>query len=244
MLPGHRRHNRDMKQPIYSSNSLITRYALTAALLFCVCIAGIVPMQQTSADEQAKTRGAVGDVLTPLAMGNSWVYASEDDEIVAIDRVEGLVLFDGKPWYLLRSYEHEKGKPADTAELVLDNFWIAMIDGVECDTFLEYDEEQDSLAPAEITKYFRYPATLGDTYKPTPETDPSLTVTITAIHEKVTTKAGEFDCVVYKEISTEDPTYSNTTYIAPGIGIIKYIGTEGEESWSSELVSYTLADAK
>lgn len=233
-----------MRKPIYSNNVLINRWTLTAALLFCVSIAGFVPMQRTSADEQAKTRGAVGDVLTPLAMGNNWVYASEEDEIVAVDRIEGVVLFEDQPWYLIRSYEHEKGKPADTADLVMDNFWIAMIDGVECDAFVQYKEDSESLTLASVNKYYRYPATLGDTYKPAPEHDPSLTVTITALHKKVTTKAGEFKCVVYKEILADEPGYSMTTYIAPGVGIVKYEGSEEEESWSSELVSYNLVDAK
>ena len=92
-----------------------------------------------------------------------------------------------------------------------------------------------------LSKYYRYPATLGETYKPNAD-DPTLVINITALNEKVKTKAGEFECVVYKETNTEEPGFTFTSWVAPGVGVVKYAFTEDGESSSSELVSYTLVD--
>ena len=193
--------------------------------------------------EDPKTRGEAGDALTPLAMGNTWVYGAEGDDFITTDRIEGVVLFDGKPWHLLRSYERAADEPeANNSDLKTD-LWIAMIDGVECDAFTEMDEESETIKLSEVTPYFRYPATLGESYKPIKE-DPSIVVTITALHEKVTTKAGEFDCVVYKETSTDDPDYSISMYIAPGVGVVKTVSVEGDETFTSTLLSYTFPEIK
>ena len=172
-------------------------------------------------------------------MGNTWIYQGKDDDLITTDRVEGVVLFDGKPWHLLRSYERAEDQPAEEDVNLNADMWLAHIDGHECDTFAEMDPDDVVLKLGEVTKYFRYPATLGDSYKPIAE-DPSIVVTVTALHEKVTTRAGEFDCVVYKETSADDPNYSLTQYVAPGIGIVKTIAIEAGETSESTLTSYTI----
>lgn len=214
--------------------------ALTALALTLTLALGL---SLTHADDAAQTRGEKGDVLTPLAMGNAWVYEGDEDELIATDRIEGVVLFDGQPWYLLRSYEHEKGQPENTAELVSDKFWITLKGGHEWDAWAELagEDEVDKLELTMISRYYRYPATLGESYKPNAD-DPSIVVTITALNEKVKTKAGEFECVVYKETSTDDEDYTFTSYIAPGVGIVKTITVDEEGTYHSELIRYTLVE--
>ena len=41
--------------------------------------------------ENPKHRGEKGDILTPLAMGNTWVYTGNDN-MITTDRIEGVVL--------------------------------------------------------------------------------------------------------------------------------------------------------
>lgn len=191
-----------------------------------------------------KTRGQAGDALTPLAMGNTWVYESDDDDILTTDRIEGHVLFDGRPWYVLRSYEREAGEPVGKDEDLNSDLWLAMIDGHECDAFTltsEEDEDFGVLKLDTVSQYYRYPATLGETYKPNAD-DPTMVMTVTALNEKVKTKAGEFECVVYKETSTEDAGYSFTSYVAPGVGIVKNVTVDEEGDYSNELISYTLVE--
>lgn len=195
--------------------------------------------------DEPKTRGEAGDTLTPLAMGNTWVYAGEeDDDILTTDRIEGVVLFDGRPWHLLRSYEREKDEPVEANKSLDIDLWLACFDGYECDAFVEPTDpeaESASLKLGTINKYYRYPATLGETYKTNPD-DTASTMTVVALHEKVKTKAGEFDCVVYKETTADDPAYSFTSYVAPGVGIVKNVTTDADGSYSAELISYTLVE--
>lgn len=215
------------------------RSALTATIT-ALCIFFTLSLAHA---EDPKARGEAGDVLTPLAIGNTWVYVGEDDEIITTDRIEGVVLFDNQPWHLLRTYERETGKPVTDNVSIGADLWLAMIDGSECDGFTQINEETDELELTMSSKYYRYPATLGDSYKPNVD-DPTTTVTVIALNKKVTTKAGEFDCVVYKETSSEDENYSYTCYVAPGVGIVKNIHVDEEGSYTSELISYTLVDGK
>lgn len=194
--------------------------------------------------EDPETRGEAGDLLTPLAMGNTWVYASEEENTVTTERIEGVVLFDGRPWHLLRSYERPSDQPAEANESLGIELWLAHIDGHECDAFVEPIDPDDEIAELKlgpISKYFRYPATVGESYKPYSD-DPTIVMTITGIHEKVKTKAGEFDCVVYTETSTEDEGYRNINWVAPGVGIVKTQSVEEGETYTSELISYSLAE--
>ena len=120
----------------------------------------------------------------------------------------------------------------------------AHIDGHECDAFVESVEDENEFTKLKISsvnKYFRYPATLGDSYKPSKDA-PTIVMTVTALNGKITTKAGEFDCIVYTETSTEDEAYTNTSWVAPGVGIVKTQSVQNGETFTSELVSYTLAD--
>lgn len=192
-------------------------------------------------DAPQPTRGEAGDVLTPLAMGNTWVYENTNAGLISTDRIEGVVAFDGKPWHLLRSYERAIDQPATKDESINYEYWLALIDGYECDTFMQIDEETQTLKPATINRAHRLPATLGDTYHPYAD-NKDATVTILALNEKITTKAGDFDCIVYKETSAQDETISFTSYVAPGVGVIKSIYTEDGESHTLELISYTFSD--
>lgn len=193
--------------------------------------------------EDPKTRGEKGDVLTPLAVGNAWVYANDEDDILTTDRIEKTHAFDEKTWYQLMTYEREKGQPKNADEAIEGDLWLAMIDGHECDAFSEQDEDTDELKLTDISRYYRYPATFGDTYKPYAD-DPIVVMTVIGLNEEVKTKAGTFDCVVYKETSTDDENYTYTSYVAPGIGIIKNITIDDDGTYSSELISYTLVDAE
>lgn len=196
----------------------------------------------SAAQPQAPTRGQAGDVLTPLAVGNTWVYEGEaDDPVLTTDRIEGVVLFDGEPWHLLRSYERQRDQP-DARNLPNGSeLWLAMFDGQEHDALVQTDEETAALSLTKISGYYRYPATLGQTYTPEAE-DQTIVMTVTSLSEKIKTKAGEFDCVVYTETSTEDPDYSFTSYVAPGVGIVQLIINETGETYTSSLVSYTFVE--
>jgi hypothetical protein len=215
------------------------RIILTALSLLLLLTLGLSLAQA----EDPKTRGEAGDTLTPLKMGNTWVFAGDDDEgLITTDRVEGVVLFEGQPWHLLRTYEREKGQPVAADESLGIDLWLAHIDGHECDAFVEPADpegEDTGLKLGDISKYFRYPATAGETYMPNKD-DQTMVMTVVALNEKVKTKAGEFDCVVYKETSSEDPDFSFTSYVAPGVGIVKHVAVDDEGTYTSELISYTL----
>lgn len=216
------------------------RRLVFSAMTFAMTL--VIGLSLANAENPQPTRGEAGDVLTPLAMGNTWVYeGADDDKLQTIDSIEGVVLFDGQPWHMLRSYERTRDEPAGKKIPLGSELWLAMIDGHECDAFVEADDETSVLKLTGISTYFRYPATLGDTYRPNAD-DQTIVVTVLALNEKVTTKAGQFHCIVYKETSTEDADYSLTTYIAPGVGIIKNITTEEGQTYLSQLVSYTLVD--
>jgi len=206
-----------------------------------------LPLQHVAAQDKAKTMGKPGDILTPLAIGNAWVYENDDDDLIATDRIEGLVLFDGHPWYLLRTYEHEAGQPANTAELIANDFWLTHKDGYECDAFAEQSDFEDEdaelfgLRLSPPAQYYRYPAALGDKYKPSEET-PSMRMEVIAINEKVKTKAGEFNCIVYRETDTDVPGYSFTSWVCPGVGIVKNKNVDEDGTFTSELTSFSLVD--
>ena len=217
------------------------KYQAIAILVLTITLALGLPL--TQADEP-QTRGEKGDILTPLVMGNAWVYESDGDELITTDRIEGVVLFDNKPWYLMRSYERQKNQPDSKNVSLHTDLWLARIDGHECDAFIETSQEDEDFGVMKldtVSKYYRYPATLGETYKPNPD-DQSIAMTVIALNEKVKTKAGAFDCIVYKETSTEDPDYIFTSYVAPGMGIVKTITTDAEGTYNSELISYTLVE--
>ena len=216
------------------------RTTLTLLSLLAVLAFGLSIVQ---ADEP-KTRGKAGDVLTPLAIGNTWVYAGDEDDLLTTDRIEGYVLFDGQPWFLLRSYEREKNQPEDQNTSLYSDLWLALIDGHECDAFVEASEEEESFGALElgtVSQYYRYPATLGESYKPSAD-DPTMVMTVIGLNEKVKTKAGEFECVVYRETSTEDEDYTFTSYVAPGVGIVKNITVDADGTYTSELISYSLVE--
>ena len=192
--------------------------------------------------DDPKTRGKAGDALTPMAMGNTWVYASADEDFVTTERIEGVVQFEGKPWYLLRSYEREKDQPTEANKSAGIEMWVAMIDGHECDAFTkptDPDEELVGLKLGPSSRYYRYPATAGETYMPNKD-DRTMVMTVVALNEQVKTKAGAFDCVVYKETNNEDPDFSFTSYVAPGVGIVKHTTTDAEGTYTAELIRYSL----
>ena len=194
------------------------------------------PNQPDEPDEQqTKT-------LTPLAIGNTWVFENKDDGIISTDRIEGMVLFNDKPWYLVRSTE-QSNKPADpdlpVETIFAGELWLAHLGTVEADGFVEIDEKTGTLKLSNITRYYQTDAAVGDTYQPN-ENDPGLKIEVLAIDERVKTKAGEFKCTVYRETHTDTPDDSFTTYVAPDIGIVRYTTTEGEESSSADLIKYTL----
>ncbi len=191
--------------------------------------------------DEALSRGQAGDTLTPLALGNTWVYEDADADLIHTERIEGVVTFDQTSWYMLRNYEREIGQPPAKNESIDLEYWLAFHDGYECDTIMHVDEETQILKPGGINKAHRYPAKLGDQYHPYAD-DQDATVTVLALNEKVTTKAGVFDCIVYKETSTQDESFNFTTYIAPGVGVVKSTFIEEGQTYTSELISYTLVE--
>ena len=218
---------------------------LPLALLVAILFIGM-PLQHVAAQDKAKTMGKPGDILTPLAIGNAWVYETAEDDPIVTDRIEGIVLFDGHPWYLLRTYEHEAGQPANKGELVGDAFWLTHKDGHEWDASLEYPdlEEEEGVVGLKLSaasKYYRYPAALGDKYTPSADM-PTMQVEVIAINEKVKTKAGEFNCIVYKETDTDMPGYSFTSWVSPGVGIVKNKSVDEDGTYESELTSFTLVE--
>lgn len=212
-------------------------HALTA-LLFAFTL-GLSPARA----QDPETRGEQGDTLTPLAMGNTWVYSSEEGDTVTTDRVEGVVMFDGRPWHLLRSYEHAEGQPADKGELVSDNFWLTFKDGHEWDAWAELsvEDELETFKLTTLSKYYKYPVALGEIYKPQAD-DPALKITVSALNAKLKTPAGEFECVVYTQTNADEPGYRFTSWVAPGVGIVKNETVEDGETSVSELISYTLVE--
>ncbi len=216
------------------------RHALAILTTLLVLTVGL-PFTQAN---EAKTRGKQGDLLTPLAIGNSWVYEGDEDDLVTTDRIEGVVLFDGQPWHLLRSYEREVDQPEEMNTSLQTDLLLSMIDGHECDAFIEMGQDDENFGVMQlsgVSRYYRYPATLGESYKPSAD-DPGMSVTVIALNEKVKTEAGEFECVVYQETSTDDEDYSFTSYVCPGIGIVKNITVDADGTYVSKLVSYTLVE--
>ena len=71
---------------------------------------------------------------------------------------------------------------------------------------------------------------------------PTMQVEVIAINEKVKTKAGEFNCIVYKETDTDMPGYSFTSWVSPGVGIVKNKSVDEDGTYESELTSFTLVE--
>lgn len=192
-----------------------------------------VGLSLVHAEDEAKTRGEKGDILTPLAIGNTWIYKEIEEDLLVTDRIEGMVLFDARRWYLLRTSSKLVGQPNAEPEPIYE-YWLTHLDGVEADGSVEVDEETEELKISYINRYFRYPAKLGEVYQPNDEDD-TWSIKITALNEVVKTPAGEFKCIVYRELFTDDEVYSHTSYVAPGIGVVRY-ETVDEEGTTTGLL--------
>lgn len=172
-----------------------------------------------------------------MALGNTWVYEDKESGIISTVRIEGVVMFDDRPWHLFRYYEREVDQPADQDEPIGFDSWHAFFNGHEYDAEVSYDEEAGALELAPLGAYFRYPAKAGDSYRPNP-LDETTVMTVIAVGEKVKTKAGEFECIVYKETYADEPGLSYMIYVAPGVGVVKDVESSEEGTYTSELVSY------
>ena len=203
------------------------------------------------AQDQAKTIGKPGDVLTPFAVGNQWVYANNKDELIDIDKIERSQAFDGTTWHEIVSYQREK----DDQELEeLDRFWVTQTregEAVGQDADAVIDDHAEDRQPGNkavkkldgIILQFRYPATLGETYSPD-KNDPGYRIEVIAIDEKIKNKAGEFTCVVYKETFKDQPGLTFTTYLAPGVGLVRMVEDDSGDKFILDLIEYKLVDEK
>lgn len=210
----------------------LTALTLTMTLFFGLSLA--------HAQDEAQTRGEQGEILTPLAIGNTWVYKEIEENLIVTDRIEGMVLFDARNWYLLRMSTQPADQPNAEPEPFYE-YWLTHLDGVEADASLEIDEETESLKISYINAYFHYPATLGQSYNPDEEDD-TWSVKVTALNEVVKTPAGEFTCVVYRETFDDDNTFIHTSYVAPGVGVVKYKTVDEEGTTTGVLQQVVLIE--
>lgn len=179
--------------------------------------------------------------MTPLAIGNTWAYENKDDGYISTDRVAGMVLFEGQPWYLVRTTERPIDPDAAEAESEFTSeLWLAHLPGVEADGLVEMNEETGTLKLTNITRYYRTRVAVGDQYQP--GDDPGHNIEVMALDETVKTKAGTFKCLVYRDTHTDEPGYSLTTYVAPGVGIVRYTTQQGDEKSSADLIQFTLIE--
>ncbi len=215
------------------------RLTATLAVLFTLAL-GLSLTRAQDQPEPAQVMGKDGDTLTPLSLGNTWVYECKDNQTTTTDRIEGVLSFDDKPWYLMRMYERAMDEPDAKPEMI-NEYVLTHNKGVESDAGLEINEDTGQLQLAYINNYFRYPATLGETYQPDSD-QPEVQVKVIEINKTIKTPAGEFTCVVYRETVVGEEGFSHTSYVCPGVGVVRYIDVFEDETLTSDLVKLTLVE--
>ncbi|MFN3165940.1 MAG: hypothetical protein ACE37H_02635 [Phycisphaeraceae bacterium] len=178
--------------------------------------------------------------LTPLAIGNVWVYENADDGVTVTETIAGVVYFDDQPWYLVRSAERPSDGADDAQPAFVWESWLAHVDGADTLALTELDPDTGTLRLSEPSADFRYPVAKGDTYRPV-EKDASRTVHVVGVDVPIKTKAGDFKCIAYREDHADEADVTITTYLAPGVGVVR-IATEidGEVS-HADLIKFTRA---
>ncbi len=219
------------------------RMAITALplLTLSLCLSIARAQENTEPDAApAQPEEKQATPFTPLAIGNTWVYENKDDGIRSTDRVAGMVLFDGQPWYLVRTTETPLDPEGDT-EPVVTELWLTHREGVEADALVDIDEDSFTLRLSSENHFLRHPVKVGDTYASSKD-DPSVRVEVLAVDQEVKTPAGTFVCTVYRETIDDIEDYSFTAYLAPGVGIVRYTTESDGLRSSTDLVSFTLVE--
>lgn len=218
---------------------------LTALFLVFVLLLAALPIGLAQEDNAAPAppQPAQADkppaVLTPLAIGNTWVYENKADGLITTERIEGMVLFDDKAWYLLRTAERPIDEPDAQPDFVWES-WLARIEGVDMIALVEIDQNTGTLKLSDPSGDFRFPVAKGDTYRPI-ENDRFRTIEVIGVDVPIKTKAGEFKCIAYQEHNADEEDIRFVTYIAPGVGIVRYTTEEAGATTSTDLIQYKLA---
>lgn len=190
-----------------------THAACFAVLLICSHLSLATGQQAPATDEKPKSP------LTPLAIGNTWVYENTADGVTITEQIAGVVYFDDQPWYLVRSAERPIDEPDSQPTFVWES-WLGHVEGVDTLAFAVLDENTATLKLTEPSGDFRFPVAKGDTYRPI-EKDAFTTMQVAGVDVPIKTKAGDFKCIAYREHNADEEDVKITTYLAPGVGVVR-----------------------
>ena len=213
--------------------------------IFAICLTQLfaLPLAHAQDDQQqAPADDKQAFVLTPLAIGNTWVYENKADGVVITEQIAGVVLFDNKPWYLLRSAERPIDEPDAQPTYVWES-WLAHLNGVDMLALAQIDEHTGTLKLDEPSGDYRYPVAKGDTYRPI-EKNRFTTMEVLDIDVTIKTRAGEFKCIAYLEHNADEEDVKITTYLAPGVGIVRISTQIDGETTNVDLIKYTLVEGR
>jgi len=213
-----------------------THASCFAVLLICSHLSLATGHQASTTDEKSTSP------LTPLAIGNTWVYENTADGVTITEQIAGVVYFDDQPWYLVRSAERPIDEP-DAQPTFIWESWLAHVDGVDTLAFTELDENTATLGLTDPSGDFRYPVAKGDTYRPI-EKDASTTIRVVGVDVPIKTKAGEFKCIAYREINADEEGITITTYLAPGVGVVRIRFESGGQATTTDLIKFDLAKVR
>lgn len=220
-------------------------------------------VEPTATDQVAESpsdaESAEAAVLFPLRVGSSWTYAPQGGGPITVERIVEKREFDGRTWYRLRGGDPEAdtaaaaaaegedatapappaaGDAEDAIEEEPWELWITNLEGGQADADLV---QEDPSVPAKIDfarLYYRYPVKAGQTYRIV-EGEPTQMM-VMAVDQPVTTPAGEFKCIVYKEVDPTNFGFVFTSFVAPGVGPVMTQTLDNGELSTDVLMKYHL----
>lgn len=210
-------------------------------------ILAVVATSQVRAEEAPAEAEQPGE-LFPLSVGSFWTYVPEAGGDTTTERLVEMKEVDGVKWFLLKGGEPDKPADAPKAagpmagaedpESEAWEMWIANFPDCQADADLIVEDPAQPPKVDYLRKYYRYPVEAGQTYRIV-EGEPMMML-VMSIDEMVQTPAGEFKCIIYKEIDPSEPGFVFTSYVAPGVGVVKTEILDGGELSTDVLKAYKI----
>ena len=151
-------------------------------------------------DDDSPAAPSSSALLMPMAMGNTWTYASQEydtnaqlrDSKTVINTVVADTMIKGERWYFLNN---DRATPTKTTS-----------DGV-----YYWDMEANT-----ARLYLASPAMVGSSY-----TKGNQRYTVSSPSVSVTVPAGTFNAVQILATDSNIPSVSSLIWVAPGVGLVK-----------------------
>ncbi len=188
-----------------------------------------------SCDDNPTEPGNQSKELWPFKTGNQWVWKyTRLDSLGNIKEIKydtltvvGTMAYEGNVWYLIETSDN------DTVMYSFIEGRLCRLDKGDLDYY--------------IRPFFKYPASIGETYNV--NNDTTFLCTVKSLNEQVICPAGKFATIKYelgRKSSSQDYRINEYSYFCPGIGLVRdeFLGRRYDKSTyiSSiiELQSYKL----